>query len=442
VSFRTCGEVVSPNNVTLISLTEPSQLLVKDKGLRLTIFLISCIAAAAPWAAAADPDLVEVLMIGQVFPYETPVANWLESDPAFTFVVVPVRRDTGGWEGYPVELAKRYVRLYFPRTYEGLTEYEFLCYVDTYFGHLTGTQIEYMFRAIRDSGLGGLTTLGGGISWVDDFRDSWVSSSVGSAFPTDYIQAAGQIRYVETFKLVVARGQDVPRVFHPFLELGIENHLGRQAAELGAKDGATVFATMVSSKSEGMPFATAWRYGQGVTWSVATDIQTNYNLFWTRLGGGAGYEYAMDLFLNMVLYSTGRDIPQDILQFHAVRQRFAAYRERKSMIYALLDFVERFGVNRQTIDEAVEEVDQVEADARSLYLVQDIPGASEALERAMNGLAGVEERSIQLKNRALLWVYLIEWTAVTGTLMVSGSILWSVMIRRRAYRVVGTTRLA
>jgi hypothetical protein len=395
VSFRTCREVVSPNNVTLISLTEPSQILVKDKGLRLTIFLISCIAAAASWAAAAGP-----------------------------------------------ELAKRYVRLYFPRTYEGLTEYEFLCYVDTYFGHLTGTQIEYMFRAIRDSGLGGLTTLGGGISWVDDFRDSWVSSSVGSAFPTDYIQAAGQIRYVETFKLVVARGQDVPPVFHPFLELGIENHLGRQAAELGAKDGATVFATMVSSKSEGMPFATAWRYGQGVTWSVATDIQTNYNLFWTRLGGGAGYEYAMDLFLNMVLYSTGRDIPQDILQFHAVRQRFAAYRERKSMIYALLDFVERFGVNRQTIDEAVEEVDQVEADARSLYLVQDIPGASEALERAMNGLADVEERSIQLKNRALLWVYLVEWTAVTGTLMVSGSILWSVMVRRRAYRVVGTTRLA
>jgi hypothetical protein len=389
---------------------------------------------------------MQVLMVGQVFPYETPVAGWLESDPAFDFVVVPVRRDTGGWTNYPEEEAKRYVRLYFPRTFDRLVYYDFLCYVDTYFGHLTGNQIDMMYRAIRDEGLGGLTTLGGGISWVDEYRTSWANSKVGDAFPTNYLQPPGQIKYVEPFAIKLVDSPTIPPVFTPFSQLGIEGQVGRQAAELGAKDGATTFATMIDTmitlEDTGMPFAVAWDYGEGTTWSVATDIQSNYNLFWTRHGGGDGYQYAMDLFLNMLLYSTGRETISDILRFHSVREQFAFYMESKSILFSLLEFVEKFGASRVAIDGDLEVVDEMHAEAMELYLNQDIDGALDALERVFDEMDVVSLRTMVLKDRALLWVYIVEWAVVTATLMICGFALWTIMIKRRLYREAGLTRAA
>jgi len=47
-----------------------------------------------------------------------------------------------------------------------------------------------------------------------------------------------------------------------------------------------------------------------------------------------------------------------------------------------------------------------------------------------------------LKDRALLWVYIIGWLAVTATALVSSFLLWSIMVRRRLYREVQLTRLS
>ncbi len=388
----------------------------------------------------ASQGPIAVLMVGQVFPYETPVAGWLENDPAFEYVVVPVRRDTGGWTNYPEEEARRYVRLYFPRTYGSLLSYDFLCYVDTYFAHLTGSQIDMMYRAISDEGLGGLTTLGGGISWVPEYRQSWVSSRVGMAFPTDYVQPPDNINYIYDFRITVSRSVSGASVFGPFVDLGIEEQLGRQAAELAAREGSNVHATLRAPDAEGMPFAVEWRYGKGTTWSIATDIQTDYNLFWTQWGTGRGFQYASDLFLNIVLHASGREVLQDILRFHAVREKFLIYRETKSMLYSLLEFVEKFGANRQVLDQEMEDVELMVEEAKALYLEQDIEGASEAMDRVFGELDRISELSINLKNNALLWIYVIEWISVTATLMISGSILWTIMVRRRIYRSMSTTR--
>ncbi len=407
-------------------------------GLRIGWGVLVALVCLGP--VAASPEPIAVLMVGQVFPYETPVAGWLENDPAFEYVVVPVRRDTGGWTNYPEEEARRYVRLYFPRTYVSLLSYDFLCYIDTYFAHLTGTQIDMMYRAISEEGAGGLTTLGGGISWVPEYRQSWVSSSVGSAFPTDYVQPPDVVNYIEGFRIAVSDSDSQAPVFGPFLALGIEDQLGRQAAELAAKDGSNTHATLRAPGAEGMPFAVEWRYGRGTTWSIATDIQTDYNLFWTQWGTGHGFQYAMDLFLNIVLHASGREVLQDILRFHEVREKFSIYRETKSMLYSLLDFVEAFGANRQALDREMEEAELMYEEARALYVEQDIEAASDAMDAVFEELDRISGLSIRLKNNALLWIYVIEWISVTAALMVSGSILWTLMVRRRAYRSIGTTR--
>jgi len=54
----------------------------------------------------------------------------------------------------------------------------------------------------------------------------------------------------------------------------------------------------------------------------------------------------------------------------------------------------------------------------------------------------IEEAAMRLKDRALLWVYVTEWCAVSGTLLVSGLVVYSLLVRRKLYREVVVTRSA
>jgi len=47
---------------------------------------------------------------------------------------------------------------------------------------------------------------------------------------------------------------------------------------------------------------------------------------------------------------------------------------------------------------------------------------------------------MQLKDQAMLWIYLIEWSVVTATFALGGIVLWSLMVRRKLYREVQETR--
>jgi len=51
-----------------------------------------------------------------------------------------------------------------------------------------------------------------------------------------------------------------------------------------------------------------------------------------------------------------------------------------------------------------------------------------------------EAAADKVKNEALLWVYVSEWLSVTGTSLVCGFLLWTLMIRRRMYKEVAYTQ--
>ena len=59
----------------------------------------------------------------------------------------------------------------------------------------------------------------------------------------------------------------------------------------------------------------------------------------------------------------------------------------------------------------------------------------------MERFVDIESESAKIRRRALVWIYVTEWIAVTGTSMLAGFLLWSLMVRRRLYREVTTTRL-
>jgi hypothetical protein len=52
-----------------------------------------------------------------------------------------------------------------------------------------------------------------------------------------------------------------------------------------------------------------------------------------------------------------------------------------------------------------------------------------------------EEVADRVKGNALLWIYITEWLVTTATVMFCGFVLWTLMVRRRLYAEVGTTRL-
>jgi dolichyl-phosphate-mannose--protein O-mannosyl transferase len=54
---------------------------------------------------------------------------------------------------------------------------------------------------------------------------------------------------------------------------------------------------------------------------------------------------------------------------------------------------------------------------------------------------GITRDAVKLKDEALFWVYISEWLVVTAAAMVAGVVVWSLMVRRRMYRAVGTTRM-
>jgi hypothetical protein len=105
-----------------------------------------------------------------------------------------------------------------------------------------------------------------------------------------------------------------------------------------------------------------------------------------------------------------------------------------------MEFADRFGANVGGLWTRIDHVGGMREEAERAYLDQEYLEATRIIEDAkveINALAG---DAIQLKDRALLWTYLIEWFAVAGTLIISGELLYLVMIRRRLYRESGITR--
>jgi hypothetical protein len=104
-----------------------------------------------------------------------------------------------------------------------------------------------------------------------------------------------------------------------------------------------------------------------------------------------------------------------------------------------VDFVESFGANPRRILLVVQQCDDAQRNASDLYLRQEFNQALVEAESALDLMSRAEEVAEQVKDDALLWVYVSEWLAITATSLVCGVLVWALMLRRRLYREVGMT---
>jgi hypothetical protein len=143
---------------------------------------------------------------------------------------------------------------------------------------------------------------------------------------------------------------------------------------------------------------------------------------------------------NMILHSMGRPLISDIFARREARHQFVSYHMEKTLILSMIDWAEAFGANTMALSERIVDLDAEMNEAIDNYLEQDYDAAVTFLQSVSPTTKEIAKDVVRLKDEVLFWVYLIEWLSVSGTFMVCGVVLWSLMVKRQLYRRVASTR--
>lgn len=102
----------------------------------------------------------------------------------------------------------------------------------------------------------------------------------------------------------------------------------------------------------------------------------------------------------------------------------------------ILDWEDEFILSK-TIGGVEEQKDR----AMDLYVGGSIEESLGAFAEVLELCEEAMDEAIDARNAAAFWILFTEWCVVTGISFFTGFCLWLVMIRRRLYREVKTTRL-
>ncbi len=178
-----------------------------------------------------------------------------------------------------------------------------------------------------------------------------------------------------------------------------------------------------------------WNLGQGAALKFASKFPAGVPI-WAR-----NWQYFPQAMMYLVYRISEKELPRDPDLFQIVMNTFISFRERNRMLDSLVSWVENFGGNTVDLRNRIEDLDTVMDDAYEDYLQADMDGALEDLDRGREEQMAIREAASSAKDRALAWVYMIEWFSLIATFMISGFVLWTLMVRRRLYREVGTSKL-
>jgi len=395
-------------------------------------------------SAASGAERIDLILIGHVVSSYNPVTLFHDPDPSVRYTLVP----TSGYYAVPLgdEDAKRHVKQYFPRTYEGLVRYKFIMYSIPYVVPLTGKQISWLMTAVETGASAALTDQGG-LRMDLQYAEFWVTCGMSDLFANDAeeVLQTGKVPYSNA-RWHLNVDPDVPnQVLLPLLPLGLEQIPALGLFYVVPKEGSVALAEALGSFTDipGSPTTAPWllhyEYGKGSTWTLCDNF---VNPFWCGMYyGKVEGDLQTDVLMNIIWPSVGWELPTDAALVHRMRIGFRDYIARRSLQVGLIEFVDRFGASVAPAENLVAQADGAEAEAEELYLDQNYDESSARLSIAFDRLEEAAEVALKQKNKALMWVFTIEWTSVTGTLMACGAVLYSLMVRRRYYRQVGTTRM-
>ena len=386
-------------------------------------------------------EKINLLMAGHIgiMDHVRPV---FETEPLIRYTPVPAR-DPGGFGVAALDekdLVKM-IRLYFPRTYDEMKSYDILILTSPEYYLFTPKQDQWMYDAINE-GMGGLND-GSVFSIVSGIAESWSSSLTQLAFPNDApaVTNRGAGEAPSNFYQVIIN-QDVPDpILTPFIPYGVEKvaceGIGRMVIH---RQGSSMLAWTIGAFPQGkVDLIAAWSYGEGRTITSGEFIDTG----WLQYPKEPQLnQYSPEIIMNMVFWLTKRNLIDDIEIFRRIKASFRDFRSRITVLISLKDFIEKYGANTDRVQDEIDALEDMYDQASGAYLDHDFVGAERFLDDGFKRLGSAEAIGKRVKDSALLWVYVIEWLVATSTLFISGTILWTLMVRKRLYREVEATRLS
>ena len=382
---------------------------------------------------------IRTYCIGESYYPETSFPLLIQGDPRIFYVPIPANlaettfyiASGGGGE----EAARKFMRLYLPRTYNQLVSSVDLVMISDFEAWLIpNQQYEWMRKAMEEEGMGLAKyeinwDIGGFYIKSNEFIDLWIASPLFEAFPVDFVMGE-QIEHSMGI---------IPVENNPVTDLpGIENYNLLGSGDYGIetpREGASILAVFRNDPDRN-PAMISWEYGKATSLSVVPGLDKIDSAAMNQ------YQYYVDFWINQLYWAASFPIPEDVDIVNVIRRQMVHYATHRPLIISVIDFVEKFGASLSELNRDLGEVDGAKAEADRLYYVeQSYTESLDRLTEAIDMLNDISTKALVLKERALLWVYIIEWFTVTGTLFLTSYILYSLMIKRRLYREVHITRL-
>ena len=376
---------------------------------------------------------IRILFLGRAGGWGEPY--WLlRRDPMFTFVYVQAEFRTDFSALSPIQAAsteeavRRLVRIYMPRTYADLSSrIDVMVFWHANRFAFNDRNIQMMARGIEEGGIGMLMFGGWESFGGSSHGPPWGDTSVGRLLPTEDTLGG----WIDDGQFVI---DDEDNEFirslpwEPTPNFNVRGTCHHNIVTV--KPGADLLAHLVNRFQPDHPGMVTWKLDGGSR-VFAFTVEAFHFYYW---------EYFTDLGANLAIYIDGRPVPQDLELVHMVRGKVSQISTTRSLLMGLVEFCESFWANTGPIMVKVDEVEAAMAEATPLYLELRLLEAMETFDSVDEMVKEVEVIAIDVKNRALFWVYLVEWLVVRGTLMTTGFVLWTVMIRRRFYRRMRASR--
>ena len=346
-------------------------------------------------------------------------------DPTLDITFVPACR-------YDLDdpVIQRNMRMYMPRTYSELVENYDVIYITGAAG-IRNFKLNWMtwFQdAVEKEGFG-LIMSGGSEAFGGRGADpSWHPSPVADTLPVTFRYQINDLSYWVSARVDIADPDDALMKSLPwdgaivgYMNLGVR---GKEGARIVS------YANIPGRPKRVEPYTVVWSYGEGR--SVAFTPST--------LSMNTGWEYFPDMVINLLIYTYDGNPSPDYEVVHNLRLSFETYSTAKSIAVSLMDFADKMGATVRVPELTLERANEKLAEARQLFLEREMGEARRSLEEAQELLGEAEEQAVEARNSVMAWVFMIEWMTVTGTMLFSGIILHSLLIKRRLYRQVAVTR--
>jgi hypothetical protein len=392
----------------------------------LILFILSL-----PICQAQEIDILLLTSLESV----TSLGLMFKADPLIDYVGVPCRAEGLVAKGADPTEMMRFIRIYFPRRYQEMKEFELIILNGAEYQLFTPEQDKMMYDAVME-GTGGIN--GPSVLSCDHVISlAWAYSKLSDAFPNDADLVAEKLdggRRTGAARVEVNRDFPDP-VLTPFIPYGLEDIVFNAGRFVEEKQGAEVMAWQVGgTPGPRVKYLCAWDYEKGRT--ITSGDFVSYNDIFSvnpRPVGGV-------ILMNMILYTAQRDLIEDVALYRNLRSKFLDFRNKMALLISLKDFVDSFGANTDEIELEARRLEGIYDEGVEHYRDQEFQKAEDTMSLALDEFAYLEELAREVKDRALLWVYVIEWLVTSSALFISGFVLWTLMVRRKLYREVEGTR--